>query len=136
MRELASKLSDKQLRTVSAALGLSLCAFGALPAVAPGPFGRLFGFDRPTAEVASMMRSIGARDVATGLALWSAATHGGNFAPWLLARIISDGGDVVAIGVAAAQGARDKRFLTLGALAFSATLADTALWMLARRSKE
>ena len=136
IQELTSKLSDKQLRTVSAALGLSLVAFGALPAVAPGPFGRLFGFDEPTVEVASMMRSIGARDVATGLALWSAATHGGNFAPWLLARIISDGGDVVAIGIAAAQGERQPRFLTLGVLALSATLADTALWLLARTPRD
>jgi hypothetical protein len=120
---------------LTAGLGLSLFAFGALPAIAPAPFGRIFGFDQITPEIASIMRSVGARDLASGLALWSAATHGGNFAPWLLARIISDGGDVAAIGIAAAQGARDKRFLTLGALALSATLADTALWLLARRKQ-
>jgi len=112
---------------------LSLLAFGALPAVAPEPFARLFGFARPNAEVASMMRSIGVRDVAMGAGLLSAATHGGKYAPWLLARVIADGGDTVAIGIAAAQGQRRPRFLGLGGLALAATVADAALWALARR---
>ena len=83
-----------------------------------------------------MSRSIGARDVAMGAALWSAATHGGKYAPWLLARVISDGGDALAIGIAAAQGKRNPRFLSLGALALVATLGDTALWLMARRPQE
>ena len=38
----------------------------------------------------------GARDIAVGMGLWSAAAHGGNYAPWLLARAICDGGDTLA----------------------------------------
>ena len=40
-----------------------------------------------------MMRSLGVRDVVMGIGLWSAAAHGGKYLPWLLARILVDGGD-------------------------------------------
>ena len=142
MREQAVNLSDesdksdKRVRNLAAALGLSLVAFGVVPLIAPRPFAWLFGFERPNAEVASMIRSVGVRDAVMGMGLWSAAAHGGKYAPWLLARILSDGGDAVAIGIAAAQGKRQPRFLGLGALALGAALADAALWMLARRSQE
>jgi hypothetical protein len=135
MRKRMSTLSDEQARRLAAGLGLALLAFGALPAVAPKPFAWLFGLDQPTPETASMIRSIGVRDAVMGVGLWSAAAHGGNYAPWLLARILSDGGDSVAVGVAAAQGQRHPRFLGLGALALAATLADGALWLLARRPR-
>lgn len=135
MRRLLSGWTERRTRRLAAGLGLSLLAFGALPVVAPQPFARLFGFERPSAEVASMVRSVGVRDVAMGAGLWSAATHGGKYAPWLLARIIADGGDTVAIGIAAAQGKRHPRFLGLGGLALAATVADAVLWALARRGK-
>ena len=136
MRKRMTTLSDEQARRLTAGLGLALLAFGALPAVAPKPFAWLFGLDLPTPATASMIRSIGVRDAVMGVGLWSAATHGGNYAPWLLARILSDGGDTVAVGIAAAQGQRQPRFLGLGALAFAATLADSALWLLARHPQE
>jgi hypothetical protein len=136
MRELASKLSEKRIRQLAAGLGLSLFAFGALPAVAPKPFAWLFGLGQPTPETASMIRSIGVRDAVMGMGLWSAAAHGGKYAPWLLARILSDGGDTVAVGIAAAQGQRHPRFVGLGVLALAATFADAALWALARRRQE
>ena len=126
-------LSEQRTRQLAAGLGLSLMAFGILPAVAPKPFARLFGFEQPTAETASMMRSIGVRDAVMGAGLWSAAAHGGKYAPWLLSRILADGGDAVAISIAAAQGKRQPRFLGLGGLALAATVADAALWALARR---
>lgn len=133
MRQLFTQLSDERTRQLAAGLGLSLMAFGALPMVAPKPFARLFGFAPPTPETASMIRSIGARDVAMGAGLCFAATQGRAYAPWLLARILSDGGDTVAIGIAAAQGQRQPRLLALGGLALAATVADAALWSLARQ---
>ncbi|HEX8995251.1 MAG TPA: DUF4267 domain-containing protein [Ktedonobacterales bacterium] len=134
MRNLLPELTDERTRWLAGALGLSLMAFGIVPAVAPRPFAWLFGLERPTPETASMIRSIGVRDAVMGAGLWSAATHGGKYAPWLLARILSDGGDTVAVSIAAAQGQRRPRFLALGGLALAATAADAALWALARRA--
>jgi hypothetical protein len=110
-----------------------MLAFGALPTLAPRSFARLFGFRAPDAQAASMMRSLGVRDVVMGIGMWSAATHGGNYAPWLLARALTDGGDVLSVGLAISQGHRHPRFIGLGALAFSAALTDTALYWLAKR---
>lgn len=135
MRHYIREWPEKRTRRLAAGLGLSLMAFGILPAVAPKPFAWIFGFERPTPETASMIRSIGVRDAVMGAGLWSAATHGGNYAPWLLTRILADGGDAVAISIAAAQGKRTSRFLGLGGLALGATLADAALWALARRAR-
>lgn len=122
-----------QTRRLTAGLGLAMIAFGVLPAFAPRPFARLFGFRTFDAESASMMRSLGVRDMAMGLGLWSAAAHGGNYAPLLLARALTDGGDVVSVGLAVSQGQRHPRFIGLGALALSAALTDAALYWLARR---
>lgn len=127
-------LNERRARQLAAGLGLGLLVFGAVPVIAPRPFARIFGFDAPTPEAAAMSRSIGARDVAMGAALWAAAARGGSYAPWLLARAVSDGGDALAIGIAATQGKRNARFLSLGGLALAATLADAALWTLARRA--
>lgn len=133
-RVMRTSMSDTRIRQLAAGLGVSLMAFGILPAIAPKPFARLFGFEQPTPETASMIRSIGVRDAVMGAGLWSAAAHGGKYAPWLLARILSDGGDTVAVSIAAAQGKRSPRFLGLGGLALAATLADATLWTLARRA--
>src|SRR5579859_136252 len=121
-------MSDKQLRRLSAALGIATVAFGVTPLVTPGVFARLFGFPRPDAATAAMMRSLGVRDVVMGMGLWSAAAHGGNYAPWLLARTLTDGGDTLAVGIAAGAGYRNGRFLALGALALGAVAGDALLW--------
>lgn len=140
MRELVAKvtrlsnLSDQQTRMLAAGLGLSLLAFGAFPAVAPGPFARIFGFTQPDAEGASVMRSVGVRDVAMGAGLWTAAASGADYAPWLFARMLADGGDTISVGIAMAQGNRSPRFLLLSGMALAATAADAFLWTLARRS--
>ena len=125
-------LTDEQARGLATAIALSMVAFGALPAVAPGPFARLFGFAAPDAATASMMRSLGVRDVVMGIGLWSAAAHGGKYLPWLLARILVDGGDTLAVGLAIAQGKRTPRFIGLGALALGAAITETALYTIAR----
>ncbi len=122
-------------RWLAAALGLATASFGALGALVPGPFARAFGLAAPTdPTIALAYRSIGARDVATGLGLWSAAVHRGRYAPWLLARAICDGGDTIGALLAIAAGARRPRFVLLTALAAAATAADLVLWRWARAS--
>jgi hypothetical protein len=128
-------LTDEQTRKITAGVGLALVAFGALPALAPRPFAWLFGFDQPDAATASMMRSLGVRDTVMGIGLWSAASHGGRYQPWLLSRTLVDGGDTLAVGLAIAQGKRDPRFIGLGAIALGATLADLALYLAARAKR-
>ncbi len=128
-------LTDKQARGLAIGIGLSMVAFGSLPAAAPRPFARLFGFAQPDAATASMMRSLGARDVLMGIGLWSAAAHGGKYLPWLLTRTLVDGGDTLAVGLAVAQGKRDPRFIALGALALGATITEAALYAIARANQ-
>jgi uncharacterized protein DUF4267 len=128
-------LEKEQLRRAALGLGLATLAFGIPPLVAPRRFARIFGFTAPDAGTASMMRSLGVRDAVMGMGLWSAAAHGGNFAPWLLARTLTDGGDALAIGWAAGTGWRNWRFIGLGALALGATALDAALYTAARRAK-
>ena len=126
-------MSKMQIRQCAAALGLATVAFGVTPLVAPGAFARLFGFPEPDVSTAAMMRSLGIRDMVMGAGLWSAAAHDGNYVPWLLARLLTDGGDALAIGIGTAAGYRDRRFLALGALAVGAMAGDAVLWRLARQ---
>ena len=127
---------EKQLRRLSAALGFAMVAFSVTPTVAPGAFARLFGFPKPDAPTAAMMRSLGVRDLAMGMGLWSAAVHGGNYAPWLLGRLLTDGGDALAMGIATGVGYRNARFLSLGALSLGAAASDAMLWRLARSARD
>ena len=127
-------MNETQLRRVAAALGLATLAFGVTPILAPDRFARLFGFATPDLATASMMRSLGLRDAVMGLGLWSAAAHGGKYAPWLLARTLTDVGDTLAVGIAAGRGWRNARFLGLGALALGAAAFDAALYAAARRT--
>lgn len=127
-------MNEQQLRRVAAALGLATLAFGVTPMLAPDRFARLFGFAAPDPATASMMRSLGLRDAVMGMGLWSAAAHGGKYAPWLLARTLTDAGDTLAVGLAAGRGWRNVRFLSLGALALGAGVFDAALYAAARRT--
>jgi hypothetical protein len=128
---------EQDLRPLAAALGAGVAVFGGVSALAPGPFARLFGLSAPDLTTISMIQSIGARDVVMGIGLWSAAVHGGNFLPWLLARALVDAGDTVSVGTAIARGERTPRFLALGVLALFAAVTEAALYTslrLARRS--
>jgi hypothetical protein len=126
-------MSKDQTRRVAAALGAGAIAFGVVPVLSPGLFARLFGLHPPSdPTLAAAFRSVGARDIAVGMGLWSAAAYGGNYAPWLLARAICDGGDTLAALLAIRAGARDPRFLGLTALAFGATAASVLLHRQAR----
>lgn len=127
-------VNDQQLRRVAAVLGLATLAFGVMPMFAPKRFARLFGFATPDPATASMMRSLGLRDAVMGLGLWSAAAHGGKYAPWLLARTLTDAGDTLAVGLAVGQGQRNTRFVGLGALALGAAAFDGALYAASRQA--
>jgi hypothetical protein len=128
-------MHEQYLRRATAALGLATLAFGITPLLAPGQFARLFGFTAPDQATAAMMRSLGLRDAVMGLGLWSAAAHGGKYAPWLLARALTDGGDTLAVGLAVGEGWRNRRFLSLGALALGATALDAVLYWAVKRAR-
>lgn len=129
------QLTESQVRPLAAALGLGVVTFGAMPLFAPGPFSRLFGFAAPDPAYASVVRSVGLRDIVMGIGLWSAASHGGKFAPWLLSRLLADAGDTAVVSFAVARGARNARFLALGGLALAAALADAGLYFAARQAR-
>lgn len=124
------------MRQLATLLGAGAVFFGALPAVAPGLFARLFGIAAAAEpSVATAIRSVGVRDVVTGVGLLNAARGGDERAlgHWLLARTACDAGDAVAVALAVAAGARDWRFLGLGGLAFGAAAFGAGLSLAARR---
>ena len=126
-------LSERQVRRAAAGFGLATVVFSAPPALAPRWFARLFGFaDVSAPTLSALVRSVAARDLAVGMGLWSAAAHGGNYAPWLLARTICDAGDAVAAALAIRAGARQPRFLALAGVAAGAAVAGAFLHRLAR----
>lgn len=130
-----SQARERRLRQLVAGLGVGTLLFGVAPVVAPRQFARLFGFRPPDQATASMIRSVGLRDAVLGMGLWSAASHGGRYAPWLLARLLTDGGDTIAVSLAVVRGERHPRFIALGGLALAATVIDAALYMAAGGSK-
>src|SRR5438046_687818 len=113
---MAAWLDEGRVRTLARWLGIATVAFGIPTVAVPCWFARVFGFAAPESPtVAAAYRSVGMRDLATGMGLWSAAAHGGNYAPWLLARAIVDSGDTVAGLIALGRGERNARFIALTA---------------------
>lgn len=111
------------MRLAAIALGAGATLFGLLPAIAPGPFGRMFGIGAAAEpSVATAIRSVGVRDMVTGIGLLRAAASNDDatLRQWLLARVACDTGDMVAVGLALAAGERNPRFVGLGALAAGA----------------
>ncbi len=121
------------MRQLAVGLGLGSVAFGVAPILAPRFFARLFGLKVSRDSTASVaVRSVGVRDLVIGLGLWSAASHGGRYAPWILARALSDTGDALACTIALAQGADRRGFKSLTLLAAGAAAGGFALWFAAR----
>lgn len=123
-------IPQERLRQLTLALGASMVGFGIVPYLAPRCFARLFGLGanhQPVADV--LIRSISARDAISGIGILSATIHGGRVAPWLLARLLADASDVVAISLAVSRGARAARLLALGGLALLATVVDLLLYV-------
>jgi hypothetical protein len=129
------RINESQVRPLAGSLGLGTIAFGVLPLTLPAVFATLFGFPARDPATLSMVRSLGLRDAVMGMGLWSAAAHGGKYAPWLLARTLTDAGDTVAVAIAAAQGKRQPRLLALGVIALAATAGDLALYLATRRAQ-
>jgi hypothetical protein len=79
--------------------------------------------------VATVIRSVGIRDLVIGLGLLRAAQRSSeqDMRRWLLARAACDTGDTLAVAVAIAAGARSPRFYALGALAASAGATGIAI---------
>jgi hypothetical protein len=128
-------MDQRTVRNLAAAVGVVTTVFGIVPMVSPRGFARLFGFDPPKEPtVSAAFRSVGARDLALGMGLWSAAVHGGNIAPWLLARAICDAGDTIAGVLAIRAGARDPRFVGLITMAAGAAGVGWWLWREAKGS--
>ena len=129
-------MRGERLARLVAGLGIGSIVFGIAPALAPRFFGRLFGLPvdaEPT--VPTIVRSVGVRDALIGAGLWSAVTHRGNYLPWLLARALSDSGDTLAVALAVRAGARNPRFLSLGALALGAAVSGVTLYWAAQSSR-
>jgi len=118
------------MRILTGGLGLGVAVFGIVSALFPEWFARLFGFaasDDPT--VATAIRSVGVRDLVIGLGLFQAAREANLPAMrrWLIARAACDAGDTLSVGLAVAAGARNTRFVGLGALAASAAVVGIGL---------
>ena len=131
---LAFDTPEDRVRSLSTLLGIGGIVFGALPVISPHAFGRLFG-SRVGSDpsTAAAYRSVGVRDVVVGVGLWSAAYHGGHYAPWLLARMLIDAGASASGLLAIVQGARRPGFLTLVGLSIGTALGGYWLWNDARR---
>ena len=126
--------TENGVRRATMALGVATTLFGLVPVVAPRVFARAFGIPAGRDPASSTtIRSVGLRDVVTGVGLCSAALHGGRLPPWLLTRLLVDAGDAAVVALALASGSRDRRLGTLGILASGAAAIDALLWQAARR---
>jgi len=132
-------MEDKIVRRLTQALGVGTLAFGLVPFASPKLFSRLFGLKAPSEPtIEAAFRSVGARDIALGMGIWFAVTHGvrrghgDSYAPWVLARMCADVGDTIAALIAIRRGERDPRFLALMGMAAGAAVFDGWLWTQAR----
>lgn len=97
-------LSVERLALGRAAVGTAMVA---RPALLP----RLLGVDSAVASrMAWSTQMLGAREIALGLGTWAALRRGDDRASrlWLLAGVLSDAADALAIGAAAARGTVSK----------------------------
>src|SRR5215218_1440778 len=113
--------------------GLGTLLFGIGPTFAPRWFSRLFDLPVSSDErLLVMVRSVGVRDATIGLGLVLTAARPSAYRPWLTARVAADAGDTLAVGLAVFRGARQPRFIALGAIALSATLTGFVVRWLTR----
>src|SRR3954454_3555931 len=92
------------------AYALRRLAFGGAALAAPELTGRLLaGEGGATPDAAAFLRGIGGRELGIGLGLLKTAHDGGHVAPWLVAGVLSDAGDVAGIAAGWSGMAPDKR---------------------------
>jgi len=94
----------------SRVLGVATTAFGLLEFARPDLWGRAAGLGGPSAAMRTWHHTLGARDVASGLAL-SFAPAGPVLRAATLFRIVSDLTDAVAFGINAPGSARKVKAL-------------------------
>jgi hypothetical protein len=126
------------LRLSLRGLGLGTSLFGLTPLVAPDQFARLFGlpYDKRRPAAAMAVRSVGARDLISGLAVLATAGNVTRNRPWLLVRLAADGGDAAITWVALRGEPRNRRLLALGVAAAGAALVDAALLLMSLAAKK
>lgn len=133
MHILSKLLTGSRMSTVrplAASVGLGAALFGLPAVVLPEWFARQFGIaGAGQHSVATAIRSVGIRDIVIGLALARAATRqdDSSLRDWLLARVVCDTGDAIAVGIALAYGERNPRFVGLGAIAVGASVFGAVL---------
>jgi hypothetical protein len=126
------------LRLSLRSLGAGTSLFGIAPLIAPEKFARLFGlpYDRRRPAAAMAVRSVGARDLVSGLAVLATAGSPRRGRPWLLVRLAADGGDAAITWLALRDEPRNRRLLALGMVAGGAALADVVLLALSLFAKK
>ena len=124
-------------RTRSMALGLGAASMGisGLMSLAPNRFAELFGFsDGGGPREKEGFRAAGMRDMAVNAGLISAAQHKGNYRPWVMARAMTDAGDVGAVLLTALRGKANRKTYMFGAIAALHTILDLVVLRAARRA--
>jgi hypothetical protein len=92
------------------AYALGRLAFGGAALAAPALTGRLLaGEGGATPDAAAFLRGVGGRELGIGLGLLKTAREGGAVAPWLVAGVLADAGDVAGIALGWSGLAPDKR---------------------------
>ncbi|MGH9173457.1 MAG: hypothetical protein ACRD1H_03815 [Vicinamibacterales bacterium] len=127
---------DSRLRSLAGSHGMGAISFGTFQLLLPGVFGRLFAFPgRYDRRVIWLIRMLGLRDILLGVGIVSSAGERyGSYAPWMLARALSDGADAVGVGLTVARGTRHPRFVFLNVLAVLSALYGALLFLGAQRS--
>jgi len=116
-------------------LGLATAAFGVGPIVAPRGFARLFGLAYDDTRPSSNMpiRSVGIRDLVTGIGLLAASGDPRRARLWLAIRVSADGGDALTSLAGIRGEPRNYRLMALATIAAGATLTDLALLIASAR---
>ncbi len=106
-RQVVTGLTARLSRTTAGQLALGRAAVGTSMLARPTLLPRALGVDSASAaRMAWTTRMLGAREVALGLGAWTALRSGdsGGARIWLLAGVLSDGVDALALGAASARG--------------------------------
>jgi hypothetical protein len=111
------------------AFAIGRLAFGGAALAAPVATGRILsGEGGATPDAAALIRGMGGRELGIGAGMLHAARNGTPVAPWLVAGVLADAGDMAGIGGAWSGLAPDKR---LPGIAFAAVAAIAGAVLLA-----
>jgi peptide-methionine (R)-S-oxide reductase len=114
------------------AFAIGRLAFGGVALAAPVATGRILsGEGGTTSDAAALIRGMGGRELGIGAGMLHAARGGSAVAPWLVAGVLADAGDMAGIGGAWSGLAPDKR---APGIAFAAVAAVAGAVLLATRA--